>query len=242
MVMSMGRTVLRGLVAVALLSLFVGLTGCADAMTYAAKSRAEGMKLYREQAYSDAAGAFRNAIRQDPRDYQAQYYLAVCYDEMKLHQQAFSQYRTALDVMQRTLAGRDAADFRQQAINAYAASVAKHDMGEAELNGLVERAQKSRSAEEWFILAKVYRMKGDADSAIEAYRRAAMWDAKDFAVRKELGLYLLDPLNQRKEAEQVLKQAYKLKSDDAEVVAGLQRLGVLPAPASANPAVAAPRD
>jgi Tfp pilus assembly protein PilF len=249
MFISMGRGVVRGLVAVVVFSLFIGLSGCADMMTYSARSEGEGMKSYHAQAYGEAAGAFRTAIREDPRAYQSQYYLAACYDEMKLHQEAFSQYRTALDVMRRTMAGREDVEFRQMAINGYAASVAKHDMGDTELNGLAQRAEKDRSAEEWFILAKVHRLKGDADSAIEAYRRATMWDEKDFLARKELGLYLLDPLNQPKEAEKYLKQAYQLKKDDPEVVAGLGRVGALPAAAVAKKAVAvaegtvaAPRD
>ncbi len=94
-----------------------------------------------------------------------------------------------------------------------------------------KRARELNTAEDWFLLAKVYRLKGDADLAIDAYRRAAHWDINSFAIRREMGLYLLDPLNQRKDSEYYLRQAYRLNPNDEAVNNALDRLGVAPLPA-----------
>src|SRR2546421_5069137 len=215
---------------VALASLLVSLSfisaGCTEALTYANKSREEGIKLYDQRYYADAAGAFRNSIRQDPRDYRSQYYLGLCYDELKQHHQAFAQYRTSLDVI--TQLGPVLADqnFRQQVLDAYGASVAHHDENESEVTALTRRAQGSTTGEEWFILAKAFRLRGDADRAIDAYTRAARVAGENFSIRKEFGLYLLDPLAQNQEAEYWLRMANRLQPFDEQVNAGLAKLGV----------------
>src|SRR5882762_1718874 len=107
-------------------------TGCTEVLTYANKSREEGVRLYNDHYYADAAGAFRNAVRQDPRDYRSQYYLGLCYDELKQYHQAFSSFRTSLDVM--TQLGPNLVDpsFRPLVLDAYGASVARHDENESE--------------------------------------------------------------------------------------------------------------
>src|SRR4051812_41002805 len=174
---------------VALASLLISLSfisaGCTEALTYANKSREEGIKLYDQHYYADAAGAFRNAVRQDPRDYRSQYYLGLCYDELKQHHQAFSSFRTSLDVM--TQLGPNFVDpnFRQAVLEAYGASVSRHDENESEINALTKRAAGSASGEEWFVLAKAFRLRGDADRAIDAYTRAARVSGDNFYIRKE---------------------------------------------------------
>src|SRR5262249_1572366 len=89
----LARGLVLSLAAAALLSLF----GCAEVVNYSDRSRQQGLQLYQDKAYTDAAGAFRNAIRQDPGDYESHFYLGVCYDELGQHPLAFSQYRTSLD-------------------------------------------------------------------------------------------------------------------------------------------------
>jgi tetratricopeptide (TPR) repeat protein len=214
------------------LSLLLLAGGCTqDVITYGGKSHHEGMRLYQEKAYVDAAGAFRNAVRQDPRDYHSHFYLAVCYDESSQHQQAFAQYRTALDVLKQARMEIADNDVYQMVLDSYASSVARFDQGEVELNNVEARAKNSQISEDWFILAKIYRLRGDADQAIDAYKRAARWDSSDYHPRKELGLYLLEPLKQNREAEYWLRQAYRLEPNDDALNAGLDRLGVVPFPA-----------
>lgn len=232
---NLGRAALsigiRGGVTAAVLVTFLTLTGCADVVTYARRSNAEGMRLYRDGIYNDAAGAFRNAIRQDPRDYHSHFYLAVCYDEMRQHQQALQSYYTAREIMATTQEGKFDDQFRQQVLDALASSVARFDEREVELNRIEEEARRNPSAENWFLVGKIYRLKGDADLAVDAYRRAAKFEGDNFFIRKEAGLYLLDPLNQPQEAKYYLLQAHRLNPNDPAVNNGLYKLGVTPQPA-----------
>lgn len=202
--------------------------GCGDVITFSNKAREEGLRLYSEGMYGDAAGAFRNAIRQEPRDYRSHFYLGVCYDEMKQYQQAFQQYHAAREIMMQTPEGRADTDFRAVVYEVLASAIARNDDRDVELTRAVKRARESQKAEDWLLVAKVYRLKGDADLAIDAYRRACHWDSGNFEIRKEFGLYLLDPLNQAREAEYYLRQAYRMDPNDADVREALARLGVNP--------------
>jgi Tfp pilus assembly protein PilF len=223
---SLRRALAPTLAVVSLMS----LAGCTETFTYAERSRREGLGLYNQKAYEEASGAFVTAIRQDPRDYESQYYLGKCYDEMNLHQQAFAQFRTAMDVVNGTYGGRNDPEFRVKIIDGYAQSVARYDEGGLELNSLERKAQEMKRAQEWLILAKVHRLRTDADSALTAYRNALHWSPNDFGIRKEFGLYLLDPLRQREQAELQLSLAYRLNANDEQVVAALRGLGKLPPP------------
>lgn len=217
---------MRAALASLLLSSLLISTGCTEVLTYANKSRDEGVRLYNEHYYADAAGAFRNAVRQDPRDFRSQYYLGLCYDELKQHHQSFASFRTSLNVMSELGPNYVDPAFRQQVLDAYGASVARHDENESEVSALIKRAQGSTSGDEWFILAKAFRLRGDADRAVDSYTRAARVAGDDFFIRREFGLYLLDPLGQNKEAEYWLKMAYKLEQRDPAVNEGLAKLGV----------------
>jgi tetratricopeptide (TPR) repeat protein len=230
MFMSRPLAAWRSVAAAVVFGSLLTLSGCE--VTFAGKSREEGKRLFSERMYEDAAGAFRNAIKQDPRDYHSHFYLGVCYDELKQHQQAFEQYYAAREIMGHTNEGRaDEDNFRLVILDTIASAIARNDDREMELSRAEKRARETNTAEDWFLLAKVYRLKGDADLAIDAYRRAAHWDINSFAIRREVGLYLLDPLNQRKDAEYYLRQAYRLNPNDEAVNNALDRLGVVPLPA-----------
>jgi Tfp pilus assembly protein PilF len=218
---------MRAAVASVLLGILFLSTGCTEVITYAGKSRDAGLRLYSEGATADAAGAFRNAIRQNPRDFESHYYLGICYDDLKQRHQAFSEYRISLDVMNQMGRYFYDPDFRQKVITAYSISLARAE-NDSEINALEKRAQASSRGEEWFILAKAFRSRGDADRAIDCYARAARADSSDFYIRKEFGLYLLDPLAQNQDAEYWLRQAYRLQAYDDDVNAGLQKLGISP--------------
>lgn len=211
-------------------ALFSG--GCAgETLTYAENSYRQGMTLYNQRDYADAAGSFRNAIRQDPREYRYHYALGLCHDQLAQPHQAIQAYRTALDVMPLTVGGRqDPEGYRPRIINAMANTIARSPQAEVELDAVETRARQSRSATDYTILAKVYRLRGDADSAINAYNQAVLFAPKDFDLRKEYGLYLADNLNKPQQAEYQLRRAYAMRSDDAQVTAALRRLGVVPGP------------
>lgn len=209
-----------------LFSLTLGMAGCADVISYASDARRDGLKRMGEGNYVDAAGSFRNAVRQDPRDYKSFYYLGQCYDQMQSHHQAIQSYRSALDVMNVTLEGREDKPFRLKVIDGLAISLAKG--GDRTFDSETV-SDKSKPEEVKFITAKVYRNLGDADMALANYEQATQLDPREFAYIKEYGLYL-EQLGQTAPATPVLKKAYGMNSRDPEVGAALERLGVVPGP------------
>jgi len=246
---SLSRAAWRVFFAAFVFSFFM-TAGCTEVFTFSDKSYQEGMGLYRQKMYADAAGSFRTAIRQEPRHFRSHFYLGVCYEQMGQYQQAFQEYWTALEVSGYTLEGKANTDFRTQVVDTLAAAIAAHDDQEVELTRTATRARDNPNAENYFLLAKIYRLRGDADSAIDAYRRACHWDVSNFVIRKEFGLYLLDPLNQRQDAEYYLKQANRIDPNDEAVNAALARLnvtipvqdpGATPTPAPEK-SVSVPRD
>ena len=217
---------------VAFLSLcLVGLglasAGCAEMVASSTHSRQEGQKLYAEGNYVDSAGAFRNAIRQDPLDYRAYYGLGQSYDATKAYYEAIQAYRTGLDVQKRTAPGREDPATRAKLIDALAQAMAKgYDKTLSESG----TPNKPETAENKYIQAKAFAYMGDADSAIDTYQQASLIDKKDFAIAKDFGLYLEQLPGKRDDAARQLRRAYQLNSKDPEVAAALRRVGVVPGP------------
>ena len=60
-------------------SVLIAGFGCAEAITYSKDAHKEGMSLYEQGDYVDAAAAFSNAVRQNPRDYPSYFYLGASY-------------------------------------------------------------------------------------------------------------------------------------------------------------------
>jgi Flp pilus assembly protein TadD len=204
----------------------VALGGCSDVITYSKESRAIGETLYEQQNYSDAAGAFRNAIRQNPADYRSHYYLGACYAKDKAYNQATQQYQTALAIMPSTLEGQLDRPFRLKVLDGLAESLALSGDPQAETEAV---AQGATSPEKYFLLAKVQRKLGDADAAVAAYRQAAMLDRQDFDISKEYSLYLMK-LQDVRDADPELRHAYTLNDKDNDVNNALREIGVIPGP------------
>src|SRR5437773_970061 len=99
---SISRITLAALV----LALAAGCTS-QELFTHAAESRQQGVEQFNEHNYADAAGSFRNAARQDPRDYKSLYYLGVCYDQMNQNHQAIEAYKSSLDAQPHSLIGQE---------------------------------------------------------------------------------------------------------------------------------------
>ena len=222
------------------LGLALGAGGCSDMVTYAGASRQKGIELYNQKSYADAAGAFTNAIRQDPVDYQSHYYLGRSYEAMKQYFQSVQAYRMALDVMKNSLAGREDTIFRLKVLDGLASAMAAADSRELEQAAVQNRA--SPTAEDHFVLARASRIRGDADTAVDEYNKATQQQtdrpAEDIALAKESGLYLAQ-IGQTQKAAQQLTRAYVLnrrakRDEDPQVVAALRQVGVVPAPASAR--------
>src|SRR2546430_7647727 len=221
------RSSLQRIVCLAIIG--ITLVGCADIITYSKDSRREGLKLYHEQQFADAAGAFRNAVRQNPLDYQSQCYLGQSEVQLGQYEQAIHAFRTSLEVMSKDIEGKRDQEFRQGVLNGLANAIAKSDQHDMETDDVERRAQTNSSPEEYFVLGKIFAYRGDPDSAIDAYNRAMLTDPQNFFIAKEYGLYLVQ-LKQPQKAEVPLRKAYGMKQDDSEVNNALRSIGVVPGP------------
>lgn len=203
--------------------------GCADNFTHARESQRKGVTLYQQGSYADAAGAFRNAVRQNPREYQSYYYLGACYEAMGQYQQAIQAYKQGRAAQAESMYGKNDTVFQMKLVNGLASSIAKSDQRDVETDAVVQRANIKSDPADWFLLAKIYSYRGDADSAIDAYNRACLLDSMNFAYAKDYGLYL-EKIDQPRLAESPLRRAYSLKPTDEQVVLALRRIGVIPGP------------
>jgi tetratricopeptide (TPR) repeat protein len=218
-------------------ALLLALTGCSqEIISHNDDSRRQGIEQFNQKNYADAAGAFRNAARQDPRDYKSLYYLGASYERMGQFHQAIEAYKSAMDSQPSTLAGQEDEAGRLRTMDAMASLIGRGDARDAETNLVEQRAKSTQAAADYFLLAKIYRYRGDVDSATDAYNRALLKNPKDFSVSKEYGLYL-EQLGQKQRAEAALRKAYAMRSADNEVAEGLRRLGVVPGPKGPIPPV-----
>ena len=207
---SLGRGPGCAVVAVGACAMSAGLLGgCIggqDIVTFAGEYRQQGIKLYNEGNFPDATAAFNNAIRQDPRDYQS-----VLLPRPQLRLDAAVPPGGAV-VSHR--AGRDGAVargcedtiFRQKVLDGMAAAAAAGNSPELERAAMQDRRQPT--VEDAFVQAKVARIHGDVDSAIEAYTKAALLDPNNVYVAKEFGMYLSEVGQTQRSAPQ-LKRALR---------------------------------
>lgn len=219
---------LKTLVTLGLAGIFCA--GCAEVITYSKDSRAAGIEMYNRQAYADAAGAFRNATRQNPRDYKSYYFLGASNEQLGQFQQAIAAYRTAYQVIDTTNEGKNDPDMRFRTLNGLASAIAKSDTRDIELNALEQRAKTRSFTDDHYVLAKVYALRGDADMAIMCFDKVLTISPQNFHYAREAGLYY-ESIGQRDKAIPVLRRAYSLNNTDVQVDAALRRLGVVPGPA-----------
>jgi tetratricopeptide (TPR) repeat protein len=215
--------------AVIVCALLLGMTGCSDLITYSQDAQREGIKLYQKQNYADAAGAFNNSVRQNPRNYEGYYGLGCSYEQLGQYQQSIAAYKTARDLLNTTPEGKHDEAMRTKVLSGLASAIAKSDQRGVETDSASREARNYGGADRWFLLAKIYAYQGDADSAIDAYNRAALLDPQAFYIAKDYGLYM-EKIGQKQRAESPLRRAYSLNQDDAEVNAALRRIGVVPGP------------
>lgn len=220
------RNIVFGLVA-GVVGAAVGCSSTSNMLTYAQESRQKGLRQYQAADYENAAGSFRSATRQDPRDYKSFYYLGASYDQMGSHQQAAQAYQSSLKVMDVTLEGKSDKAFRAKTIDGLGISLAK---GHDRATEVAMPSPGKRPAEDAWLRAKVSRYMGDADAAMEAYTQAALQAPDDFYIAKDHALYLAE-LGQTQAADVQLRRAYRMNSQDPEIIAALRGLGTVPGPA-----------
>src|SRR5207302_10435917 len=108
------------------------------------------------------------------------------------YQEAIEQYRSSLDIMNLTYEGKEDTAFRLKVLDGLAMTAGnpKADPHDNQLNQFERQAKSSQKAEDFYLLAKIYRNRGDADMALENYQHSVLLDNKYFPALKEYGLFL----------------------------------------------------
>jgi Tfp pilus assembly protein PilF len=205
--------------------LFALLSGCADPLTYSQDFKREGLRQFNRGQYLDAAGSFQAAAKQDPTDYQTQYYLGLSYEKTNDYQLAVEAYSWCLKQRTQTPNGRFDVAMREKVITRLSGLIARSTHGEPEIDAIQQAAAADRSPDEYRLLARIYALRGDPDSAVDSYRRALSFAPDDALLSKEYGFYMLK-INQLAEATRLLKISYDANSSDRQVARTLQELGV----------------
>ncbi|MDP9175069.1 MAG: hypothetical protein M3O30_14575 [Planctomycetota bacterium] len=207
------------------------LTGCSsDMLTYSQDAKHAGIREYNDGRYPEASGSFRNAVRQDPTDPEAQYWLGMSEEQTHSSHEAIVAYKTALGLMPKAGSARFDRSLYDNTFDRLAKVIAETDASNTETDLLVKTAAEKNSPEQYQLLGRICRYRGDADTALEDYHRSLALDTGNFATQKELGLYL-QQLSQNQQAAQVLRDAYRINQRDDAVNEGLRRLGIVPGPA-----------
>ena len=223
----------RLLQAAALATLAVGLAGCAEPFTYSASETAAGKTYLHEQDYESANGIFAKQIGRNPKDYTAFYYLGQSQEGSGREQEAIRSYRTGLEVMPLTPAGRDDPEMRFKLIDALSGTLAKND-ADGSILTQIDKTSKGDAGKK-LLVAMTEAKAGKPDSALGSFRSAMTLDRDDPQIAKQYGLYL-ESLKQQDAAGKVLTRAYRLDTTDQDVAAALLRVGIVPGPSllSAN--------
>jgi Tfp pilus assembly protein PilF len=201
------------------------LAGCAEPLTYSQDFKRDGLRQFNSGEYVNAAGSFKAAAKQNPTDYQTQFYLGLSYERTGDFQLAVESYKLCLKLRTQMPAGRADVAMREKVINRLAALIAHGNFVEPEINAIAQDAQTDKSSDEYRLLAHIFALRGDADSAVTAYRQALIYSDNDFALTKEYGLYLVK-IDQTAEGTRILKTAWQMNPSDRQVVQTLRQLGV----------------
>ena len=207
-------------------ALALALAGCAEPMlTYSQDFKHNGLAQYNRGEFLDAAGSFKAAAKQDPTDYQTQYYLGLCEEKNGEPQSAAEAYRLCLTLRVQTPAGRADAPMREKVLGRLAPLIAHADFADAEINMIQREASSEQSPDDYRLLARIDALRGDPDSAVNSYKNGFNFASDDFVLAKEYGFYLLK-INQTAEGTRILKKAWQLNPYDRPVAEALRDLGV----------------
>ncbi|MGD0769331.1 MAG: tetratricopeptide repeat protein [Tepidisphaeraceae bacterium] len=231
---SCGNRIFGGILAIGIAgAAFVFMTGCGmdtqNVLTWSQDAKREGLQQYNDGRYAEAAGAFRNAIRQNPQDPESEYWLGLCYEQTQSWHEAIDAYKTSLQLMPPPGTVHYSVGMHDSAFDRLAHLIASNDSTGTEIDLMAQTAAQSHLSEDFRLLGRVFRFRGDADNGLENYRRAVQIEPENFAAQRELGLYL-EQLTQNQEAGQVLRDAYRLNQSDEQVNNALRRIGMEPGP------------
>jgi tetratricopeptide (TPR) repeat protein len=210
-------------------AMVMSLVGCGDMLTWAAEAKRQGIEQYNDGRYAEAAGSFRNAARQDPIDPETEYWLGLSYEQTHSYHEAIVAYKTALRLQPDPSSVRFDHQMHDNAFDRLARVIAQTDSSSTETDLIVKTASDSRSSDDYRLIGRIFRYRGDADTALDNYRRAVQLNPDNYVAQKELGLYL-ELLVQNQEAGQVLRDAYRLNQQDQDIDTALRRIGMVPGP------------
>jgi tetratricopeptide (TPR) repeat protein len=209
--------------------LAISIVGCGDMITYSHEAKAQGISQYDDGHYAEAAGSFRNAIRQDPTDPSSAYWLGMSYEQTNSWHEAIDAYKTCLRLIQNPKSTPADTDLYNNAFDHLASVVSKTDISDTEIDATTKIALADKASEQYRLLGRIMRYRGDADTALDDYRRAVRLSPDNYAATKELGIYL-EKLSQNQEAADVLRTAYRENQSDKEVNDALRQIGMVPGP------------
>jgi tetratricopeptide (TPR) repeat protein len=210
-------------------AIVLSLAGCGDMLTWAADAKRQGIEQYNDGRYAQATGSFRNAARQDPTDPETEYWLGLSYEQTHCYHEAINAYKTALRLQPDPTSVRFDHQMHDNAFDRLARVVAQTDASNTETDLIVKTAADTKAPDEYRLLGRIFRYRGDADTALDNYRRALQLNPDSYVAQKELGLYL-EVLGQNQEAGQVLRDAYRLNQQDQDIDTALRRIGMVPGP------------
>jgi tetratricopeptide (TPR) repeat protein len=101
---------------ISLAALAITVAGCGEMVTYSKQSRDRGAEYYKAGQYTEAEGAFRDAVRQNPRDFRSHYYLGQLAEKRGQYTAAVTSYRKSLAVQPLSLDAEESGPFRHQTI------------------------------------------------------------------------------------------------------------------------------
>ena len=223
----LSRRLLQLAAAGPLAAALLAVVGCAEPFTYSATETATGRTYIDEQDYDSAGQIFARQIQRNPKDYTAFYYLGQAQEGNGREQEAIRSYRTGLEVMPLSPAGRDDPAMQFKLIDALSESLAKND-ADGSMLAQIEKTSKG-DADKKLLVAMTHAKAGRPDSALGSFREAMTLDRTDPQIAKQYGLYL-ESLRQPDAAGQVLTRAYRLDTTDQDVAAALLRVGIVPGP------------
>ena len=200
-----------------------------EMLTYSNDAKKDGIHKFNDGDFASAAGSFRNAIRQNPADPESEYWLGRSYENSQSYHEAINAYETCLRLMPAPSSTNYMPQMADDTFDRLAHIVAKVDASNTETNVLTARANEESSPAIHQLLGRIARYRGDADTALLEYRAAIQLDTQNFAVKKEMGIYLVQ-LGQNSEAANTLRDAYRLNSDDKDVQMALRNIGMEPGP------------
>lgn len=197
------------------------LVGCGFNPNY---EKAQGFKAYERGDYLTAAGRYEPVTDQYPSDWEAHYYLGMCYLELGKPVQAQTELEQAL------ITKEYSSVWTQTILDSLAEAYFRQDRLDAMYGFLQAQIDKYGTWQDYARQARYMAKAGDIDGAALAYRKAAFFSRnQDAAIYIEIADFYASIADYNR-AKQSLRYAYFLDEGNAGIEDRFRRLGVVPGP------------